>query len=104
MRLDLFERLLNFCDPDRDLSLLLLEFLQRDDLIAHLGKIRGFRRAFPPQRDLGFLQAALLVPERDARTLAAHLQRQLTKSGGDKTHEGNLRRITLRCWLTLPGR
>ena len=87
--LDLLERFLDLCDPDRDFFLLLLELFQRDDFVAHFRKVGRFRGPFATEGDLGFLQDTFLVLQRQARALAPRFQRQLAKSSGDKTHEIN---------------
>ena len=43
-------------DPERDFFLLLLQFLERDDLVAQLGKICRLRCALAPKVDFTFLQ------------------------------------------------
>ena len=86
---DLLKRLLDLCDPNRDFFLLLLELFQRDNFVAHFRKVGRFRGAFATEGDLGFLQDAFLVLQRQARALAPHFQRQLAKSSGDKAHEIN---------------
>ena len=56
LRLDLFDSFLDLHDAERDFLLFLLQFLQRNDLVAQLGKIARLRSAFAPEIDFAFLQ------------------------------------------------
>ena len=50
-------------DSQGHFSLLLLQFLERDDLVSKLGKIRRLARAFAAEVDLAALEMPLLVPD-----------------------------------------
>src|SRR5437667_7898295 len=84
-----FDRFYSFFDS-RDLKcdffLLLLQLLQRNDLIAQLGEIGCLRSAFASKIDLTSLEKTLLVTKRDARPLALDLQCNLTKACADEAH------------------
>ena len=73
LRLDLFDSFLDLRNPKRDFLLFLLQLLQRDDLIAQLGKIRRLRSAFAPEVDFTLLQQPFLVTERHASSLTLYL-------------------------------
>jgi hypothetical protein len=53
--------------------LLLLQFLEGNDLVAQLRKICRLRGAFASEVDFALLQKTPLVPKRYARSLALEL-------------------------------
>ena len=70
---DPFYSLVNPCDPQRDFFLLLLQFLQRNDLVAQFGKICCLRCALAPEVDFASLQKAPVVSKRYTRSLTPEL-------------------------------
>src|SRR5438105_11314573 len=84
-----FDFFYSFFDPRYskcDFFLFLLELLKRHDLVAQFRKIGRLRSAFPAEVDFTFLENALLVAKRDARSLAPDLQSDLAKACADETH------------------
>src|SRR5438552_11581230 len=71
----------------RDFFLLLLELLERHDFIAQFWKIGRLRSAFASEIDFTFLEKALLVAKRHARSLAPDLQSDLAKACPNETHK-----------------
>ena len=61
LQLDLSNPFFDRGNSERHFLLFLLEFLERDNLIAHLRKIYGLGATFPAKVDLAFLQDTLLV-------------------------------------------
>ena len=72
LQIDLLERFLDLCDPDRDLLLFLLQFFQRHDFVPHFGESGRFRGPFAAEGDLRFLQVTFLAPEGEACPLPTH--------------------------------
>ena len=68
------------------LLFVLAQLLKRHDLVAQFGKIGRLRSAFASEVDFTFLEKALLVAKRDARSLAPDLQPDLAKACADETH------------------
>jgi hypothetical protein len=84
-----FDPFYSFFDPRDskcDFLLLLLELLKRHDLAAQFWKIGRLRSAFASEVDFTFLEKALLVAKRHARSLAPDLQPDLAKACPDETH------------------
>jgi hypothetical protein len=90
LQLDLANPFLDRRNPERDFFLFLLQFLERDDLVAHFGKVDGLRATFAAQVDLALLQDAFLMAQRHPRFLPANLQPDLAQSCSDETHEVRL--------------
>ena len=88
-----FDPFYSFLDPSDSqchFFLLLLQLLQRDDLIAQLGKIGRLRGAFASEVDFTFLEKAPLVTKRHAGSLAPDFQPDLAKACADETHNSTL--------------
>src|SRR5438552_4497424 len=88
-----FDPFYSFLDPSDSqchFFLLLLQLLQRDDLIAQLGEIGRLRGAFASEVDFTFLEKALLVTKRHAGSLASDFQPDLAKACADETHNSTL--------------
>ena len=84
-----FDRFYSFFDSGnskRDFFLLLLQLLQRNDLVSQLGEIGRLRSAFAPEVDFTFLEQASLVTKRDARPLAPDLQADFAEACADEAH------------------
>src|SRR5438132_736436 len=69
LSLDLFDPLFDLRDPKGDFFLFLLEFLESDNLVPELGKIRCLRSSFATESDFAFLQQPFFVPQYHARSL-----------------------------------
>ena len=91
LRFDLLDAFLELRDADGDFFLLLLELFQRDDFVAHLGKIDCLRTTFPAEIDMALLQEAFLMAQRHACFLPAYLEAYLAKACSDETHRRRLR-------------
>ena len=102
LQLDLADSFLDRGDPQRDFLLFLLEFLERDDLVAHLRKVHRLRATFPSQVDLALLQDAFLVPQRDPRFLPANLQPDLAQPCSNETHGVRLHYSSLLSFARTP--
>ena len=66
--------------------LFLLEFFQRDNFVAHFGKIDRLRAAFAAKTDFAFLQKPLLMAQGHARFLPANLETDLAQPCANETH------------------
>ena len=84
-----FDRFYSFFDSGNSkhhFFLLLLQFLQRNDLVSQFGEIGRLRSAFAPEVDFTFLEQASLVAKRDARPLAPDLQADFAEACADEAH------------------
>ena len=83
---DSFYSFFDLRDSNGDFLLLLLQFLQSDDLVAQFGKIGRLGCAFAAKIDFALLQKALLMTKRNARSLAPDFQSNLAKACANETH------------------
>ena len=96
LQFDLANPFLDRRDPERDFFLFLLQFLERDDFIAHFRKVHRLRATFAAEIDLALLQHALLVAQCDPRLLPANLQPDFAQPCSDETHGIRLTELRLR--------
>jgi hypothetical protein len=82
----LLDPFFDLSDPERDLLLFLLQFLESDDFIAQLGKIGRLRSTFTSEIDFTSLEQAFLVPQRQADPLPLNFQGDFAKACADETH------------------
>ena len=102
--LDLLDPFFDLSDPERDFLLFLLQFLERDNLIAQLGKIGRLRSAFASEIDFTFLEQAFLVTQRHARPLPLNFQGDFAKACADETHAVTLADLVWRPNLKVVAR
>src|SRR5947209_1936172 len=84
---DVFDSLFDLRDSQRDFLLFLLELLERDDLVAQLGEMRGLGCSFPPESDFTFLEQPFFVSQHHASALPADFQPDFAQTCANEVHD-----------------